>query len=101
MRHDKHFTSLAVSESLTRLGERIRRTRKARKLSLVQLEGICRIHRTTLGRLERGDPGVALSALLTVLEALQELPDVELLLSQPETPQHKRTTAPPVLDRDF
>jgi transcriptional regulator with XRE-family HTH domain len=101
MRHEKNFTSLPVSESLTRLGERIRRARKARKLSLVQLEEICRIHRTTLGRLERGDPGVALSVLLTVLEALQELPDAELLLSQPETPKHKRAATPPALDRDF
>ncbi|MBS1169995.1 MAG: family transcriptional regulator [Burkholderiaceae bacterium] len=101
MRQEKNFTSLAVTESLVRLGERIRRARKVRKLSLAKLEGICRIHRTTLGRLERGDPGVALSVLLTVLEALQELPDIELVLSQPETPKHKRGVALPVLDRDF
>lgn len=101
MRHETTFTSLAVIEVIQRLGERIRRARKARKQSLSQLEQICRIHRTTLGRLERGDPGVSLAVFMSVLEALQELPEIELILSQPETPKHKRAAAKPVLDRDF
>jgi transcriptional regulator with XRE-family HTH domain len=101
MRHETTFTSLAVIEVIQRLGERIRRARKARKQSLSQLEKICRIHRTTLGRLERGDPGVSLAVFMSVLEALQELPEIELILSQPETPKHKRAAAKPVLDRDF
>lgn len=101
MRHESTFTSLAVIEVVQRLGERIRLARKARKQSLSQLEQICRIHRTTLGRLERGDPGVSLGVFLTVLEALQELPEVELVLSHPGTPKHKRAATKPVLERDF
>jgi len=101
MRHESTFISLAVIETVQRLGERIRLARKARKQSLSQLEQVCRIHRSTLGRLERGDPGVSLGVFLTVLEALQELPDVELVLSHPETSRHKRAVAKPVLERDF
>jgi transcriptional regulator with XRE-family HTH domain len=101
MRHDPDFTSLAIKETASRLGERVRRARKARGLSLMQLEDQCRIHRTTLGRLERGELGSSLSVLLTVLEALQELSDIELILSQPDTPKHKRAVLPPVLSRDF
>src|ERR1700693_4546665 len=98
MRQEKNFTTIAVNEVLLRLGERIRRARKSRKQSLTQLEQICRIHRTTLGRLERGDPGVSMGVFLSVLEALQELQDVELVLAMPDTPKHKRTAPAPVLD---
>ena len=101
MRQNADFTSLTVTESIPRLGERIRRARRARKQTLSDLEDICRIHRTTLGRLERGDPGVSVAVLFTVLEALQELSDVELVLSQPETPKHKRSAASPTLERNF
>jgi transcriptional regulator with XRE-family HTH domain len=101
MRQESTFTSLAVIEIIQRLGARIRRARKARKQSLSQLEQICRIHRTTLGRLERGDPGVSLGIFLSVLEALQELPEIELILNQPETPKHLRMATKPILDRDF
>ena len=83
------------------MGERLRRARKAKRLTLVDLERICRIHRTTLGRLERGDVGVSVGALFSVLEALNELSDIELLLSQPETPKHRRAPSAPILDQDF
>lgn len=101
MRQKNDFSSLAVLDTLLRLGARIRRARKVRKLSLSQLEQITRIHRTTLGRLERGDPGVSMGVFLSVLEALQELAETELLLSRPETPQHQRSAGLPVLDQDF
>jgi transcriptional regulator with XRE-family HTH domain len=101
MRQNAKFTSLQVGETAVRLGERIRRARKARKLSLQTLESMCGIHRTTLGRLERGDTTVSLGILLAVLESLQEISDLELVLSQPETPKHKRKIAVPELDSDF
>lgn len=101
MHQKKDFFSYSVTVALTSLGARIRRARKARKLSLAQLEQITRIHRTTLGRLELGDPGVSIGIFLAVLEALQELADAELLLSRPETPRHQRETSPPDLDQDF
>lgn len=102
MRQTKsEFASMEVHGSAARLGERIRRARKSRRISLEQLESMCRVHRSTLGRLERGDVGVSLGTVLMVLEALHELSDIELLLSQPETPKHQRVIAPPPLDREF
>lgn len=101
MRHNPEFNSSAVIETSRRLGERIRTARKAQKRSLVELESTCRVHRQTLARLERGDPGVSLGVALSVLEALRELADVELLVSQPEIPSHQRARTSPALDRDF
>lgn len=101
MRQNSHFASNSVSEGARRLGERLRRARKAQGLSLSDLERICRIHRTTLGRLERGDLGASIGVLLSVLEALNELADVELVLSKPDTPEHRRAINVPVLDQDF
>jgi ribosome-binding protein aMBF1 (putative translation factor) len=101
MRQESDFTSLQVREFASRLGERIRLARKARKLSLQRLEQMCRIHRTTLGRLERGDTGVSLGVFLTVLESLKELSDVELILSQPQALKDKRKASTPILDADF
>jgi transcriptional regulator with XRE-family HTH domain len=101
MRLKAAFLSYSVTVTLANLGARIRRTRKARKLSLTRLEQITRIHRTTLGRLERGDPGVSIGSFLAVLEALQELADTELLLSQAEIPKQRREPSPPDLDQDF
>ncbi|WDZ96216.1 helix-turn-helix domain-containing protein [Herbaspirillum sp. WKF16] len=101
MRQNKDFTSQAVLDALASLGARIRRARKARKLSLTQLEQITRLHRTTLGRLELGDPGVSVGTFASVLEALQELAETELLLSRPETPRQQRGVSVPVLDQDF
>jgi len=86
---------------MVRLGERIRLLRKSRGLTLAQLEGMCRIHRTTLGRLERGDLGVSAGVLFAVLETLGELADVELLISRPQEPAHRRSIASPVLEQDF
>lgn len=101
MRQNSDFTSVAVSETALRLGQRIRLARKLRQLTLSDLERICRIHRTTLGRLERGDAGVSLGIVLTVLEALGELADTELLLSQAGKPAHQRGMAVPLLEQDF
>ena len=59
------------------------------------------MHRQTLARLERGDPGVSLGVFLTVLEALRELSSVELLVYQPDTPKHLRAGVDEPLERDF
>lgn len=101
MRQSNSFTSNSVRESLVDLGRRIRLARKSRKLSLSDLENICRIHRTTLGRLERGEEGVSLGVFLTVLETLNELADIELVLSNPQKPQHIRSVSKPLLEQDF
>jgi len=101
MRQNFDAVSLQVGEGARRLGERIRLARKARALTLADMERLCRIHRTTLGRLERGDLGVSLGTLLSVLEVLNEFADIELLLSQPDTPKHRRGAAVPALDQEF
>jgi hypothetical protein len=49
-----------------------------------------RVHRTTFGRLERGDTGVSPGVFLTMLKSLQELINVELILSQPQPPKDRR-----------
>ena len=101
MRQKSAFASIAVTDVATRLGARLRLARKAQGLTLADVERLCRIHRTTLGRLERGDLGVSLAVLLGVLEVLGELADIELLLSQPATPRYQRTVAVPLLEQDF
>jgi transcriptional regulator with XRE-family HTH domain len=101
MRHNFDFATIAASDAAIRLGERLRLARKAQRLTLSDLERMCRIHRTTLGRLERGDLGVSLGLLLSVLEALGELADVELLLSQPSKLKHQRTPSAPILEQEF
>ena len=100
MRHNPDYTSTAVLDVLGRLGERIRATRKLQKRSLIELESACRIHRQTLARLERGDPGVSLGVALTVLEALRKLADIELVVSQPGLAPDARPHRVP-LERDF
>jgi|SRR5471032_498372 len=101
MRHNFDFATISVTEVAIRLGERVRLARKAQRLTLLDLERLCRIHRTTLGRLERGDLGVSVGLLLSVLETLGELADVELLLSQPSKLKHQRTPNTPILEQEF
>jgi len=101
MRQNSDLASYPVQESARRLGERIRRARKAQQLTLADLERMCRIHRTTLGRLERGDLGVSIGAVLSVLEALNEMADMELILSLADTPKHNRPIHLPVLNQEF
>jgi transcriptional regulator with XRE-family HTH domain len=97
----KLSASFESQQSFLRLGERFRLARKARGLTLAMLESKCGIHRSTLGRLERGDLGVTAHVMLAVLEALQELADVELLLTDPAAPRHTREHKTAVLDSDF
>lgn len=84
MRQENNFNSVAIADISSRLGLRLRAARRARKESLIDLEKRVRVHRTTLGRLERGDLNVSLAVLMRVLEALGVLSDLELLVSRPE-----------------
>lgn len=95
------FHSQAILDTAARLGERVRRARKAQGRTLADLEHASRIHRQTLARLEKGDPGVSLGVALIVFEALGELADMELLLSQPDRPRHLRGESDDPLERDF
>ena len=95
------FHSESVLDAAARLGERVRRARKAQGRTLAELEHASRVHRQTLARLEKGDPGVSLGVAMIVLEALGELAELELLLSQPDRPRHLRGDPDEPLERDF
>lgn len=96
----KYHTSLSAEASFKRLGERIRAARKHKRLTLNDLENRCGVHRTTLSRLEAGDPSVSFAVLLAVLEALGFLSDIEAVISSPAKaiPAAKKI---PELDRNF
>ncbi|SFE97634.1 Helix-turn-helix domain-containing protein [Chitinophaga sp. CF118] len=55
---------------LRALGENLKLARKRRKLTLVQVAERAGIARSTLWLIEKGDPGVAMSAYLQVLFVL-------------------------------
>lgn len=101
MRHSNNFISSQAQDTLTRLGERIRIARKTKRVTLQDLERKCGFHRTTMSRLENGDPSVSISIFLAVLEAIGELSDIELILSRPAEPAHKRKAKVQVLDPNF
>lgn len=65
---------------LAQLGARIRLARKQQRLTLAAMEALTGIHRTTLGRLEYGDQGVGIGALITVLAALGQAHEIEFIL---------------------
>lgn len=96
----KSFTSNFSQATFARLGERIRRTRKARRITLQQMEARCGVHRSTLARLEAGDMGVSFAVLAAVLEALGKLSEIEALLSNPEA-TYPLPPEIPQLDADF
>lgn len=99
MRH-KPYSSQEVISTFQRLGERVRRARKVRGLTLSDLENRCGIHRSTLSRLESGDIGVSFAVLADVLEVLGSLSDLEALVSSPEADKIPATNIPK-LDSNF
>ena len=60
----------AVTQRVNELGRRVRLARTRRKLSIAELAAKAGIDRNTLGALELGKPGVAISAYITTLWAL-------------------------------
>lgn len=99
MRH-KPYSSTEALSTFQRLGERVRRARKSRGLTLTDLENRCGIHRSTLSRLEGGDIGVSFAVLADVLEVLGHLSDLEAILSSPE-PEKIVSSTIPKLDSNF
>jgi transcriptional regulator with XRE-family HTH domain len=95
------FHSQAALDEAARFCARLRRARKAQQRTLADLEQASRVHRQTLSRLERGDPSVSFAVALTVLEALGELADLELLVSQPDEVRPKTSADSEPLPTDF
>lgn len=72
--------SLATTEALRLFGARVRLARQRRRLTVAQLAERVGVSRTTIQKIERGDPGVALG---TAFEAATLL-GVTLFHSDPD-----------------
>ena len=77
MRSKKTILLPAAEKILRELGENIRLARKRRRLSLQQVAERADIARSTLGLIEKGSPGVAMSAYLQVLFVLSLEKDLQ------------------------
>lgn len=86
------FTELPelVSQRVKELGHRIRLARTRRKLSIVELAAKAGIDRNTLGALEHGKPGVAISACVMTLWALG-LEQTLDAVAHPDADSHGKT----------
>ncbi len=80
----------AVSQRVRELGLRIRLARIRRKLSILELATKAGINRNTLGALELGKPGVAISAYVMTLWALG-LESTLDALAHPDADNHGKT----------
>lgn len=99
-----------VSKRLTALGEHVRIARLRRNTGTQEFAQECGISRSSLYRIEAGDPGVALGTFLTVLWKLGLLDTVRgvanpnddehgKILEAARRPQRVRSRAPQ--DNDF
>ncbi|WP_344975054.1 helix-turn-helix domain-containing protein [Compostibacter hankyongensis] len=70
MRSKKTILLPSAEKILSTFGENIRLARRRRRLSLQQVAERADIARSTLGLIEKGTPGVAMSAYLQVLFVL-------------------------------
>lgn len=79
-----------VVRRVKELGHRIRLARTRRKLSIVELAAKAGIDRNTLGALELGKPGVAISAYVMTLWALG-LEQTLDAVANPDADSHGKT----------
>jgi transcriptional regulator with XRE-family HTH domain len=86
------FASLpnVVAQRVKELGHRIRLARTRRKISIAALAAKAGIDRNTLGALEHGKPGVAISAYILTLWALGLERTLEAV-ANPDTDIHGKT----------
>lgn len=79
-----------VAQRINELGHRIRLARTRRKLSIAALAAKAGIDRNTLGALEHGKPGVAISAYILTLWALGLERTLDAV-ANPDTDIHGKT----------
>ncbi|MDQ0142380.1 helix-turn-helix transcriptional regulator [Cupriavidus necator] len=82
-------TTVLERHLLLQLGDRLKRLRKARKLSAVEMAKSVGISRTTLAAVEAGDPAPTMGTYLRVMSVLGVAGDLALLVSdtfQPPPP---------------
>ena len=70
MKSKKPILLPSAAKILSELGENIKLARRRRRLSLLQVAERAGIARSTLGLIEKGAPGVSMSAYLQVLFVL-------------------------------
>ena len=79
MQDQPDLDSLLETQLLFQLGDRLRRARKARRLSSVALAEKLGISRVTLAAVEAGSPSTAMGTYIRVLAALGMVGDLALL----------------------
>jgi transcriptional regulator with XRE-family HTH domain len=89
MKH-KQPLPFEVAEQIRELGARVRLARVRRRLDQAELAQACHIARTTLQRIEGGNPECAVGALFTVLWTLGLLPTVAGVAA-PDADDHGKT----------
>jgi len=94
------LSSPVERQLLFQLGERLRRARKSRSLSSVELARQVGISRTTLSAVEGGDPSPAFGTYVRVLSALGMVADLAMVAaSAPATAVEAEAVAPMDLHR--
>ena len=73
-------------QSLVALGERVALARRARQLNQRELAFLAGVGASSIVALEKGHPGVAIGTLVRVLDALELLPEIDLLLAPQRDP---------------
>jgi transcriptional regulator with XRE-family HTH domain len=77
---------IAAKIELQRIGDRIRAVRLERRIPMQVLAEHAMTTRQTIGRMEAGDPGVAVGTVLAALEALDMLGTVAKVAAPGEDP---------------
>ncbi len=102
MRARESHVPIPVARAMTKLGEDIQEARKRRRIPTALMAQRASISRTTLHKVERGDPGVSMGTYATVLfvlgleHGLAELADLThdplgLQLEEEQLPERIRT----------
>jgi transcriptional regulator with XRE-family HTH domain len=71
--------SVLERQLLLQFGDRLRRVRKTRRLSMVEVAAQAGLSRTTLSAIEAGDPGPSIGNYLRVMSVLGISSDLALL----------------------
>ena len=96
-----------IIRAIRQLGADINRARRVRHMSTTDFASRIGVSRATLGRLEKGDPGVSIGNIAAALQALGELDrlsslidpgsdDAALLITGRSLPKRIRNSSPPV-----
>lgn len=86
-------TTVLERHLLLQLGDRLKRLRKARKLSTVEMAKSVGISRTTLAAVEAGDPAPTMGTYLRVMSVLGVAGDIALLVSDTFQPPPANSAA--------